>query len=309
MYPHSSPLAWIVFHIWFGAFFIQRVFVVCSETAVHIWGLSFLPPFFPPSFSFSTNSPSFLAFTFLPSLPSFIFCFVPSLPTPFLSFSHQSSYWQPPLCVRLREAWVSPLSQVFPMRSSGWDSELPLQGARVPSLVRKVLHAAWFVLCCAVLCLVPQSCRTLCDPMDCSPLGSSVHGDSPGKNTRVSCNALLQGIFPTQGSNPGLQHCRQILYHLRHQGSPRILKWVVYPFFRGSSQPRNWTGVSCIAGGFFTIQATREAHGIAKGEKKGVLAHSPMGDLGKKSHHHTVGWRMKWLNLARVSWGHALLTH
>ena len=49
-----------------------------------------------------------------------------------------------------------------------------------------------------------QSCPTLCDPMDCSPPGSSVHGDSPGKNTGGGCDALLQGIFPTQGSNPHL---------------------------------------------------------------------------------------------------------
>ena len=46
-----------------------------------------------------------------------------------------------------------------------------------------------------------QSCLTLCDPMDCSPPGSSVHGDSPGGNTGVGCQALLRGIFPTQGSN------------------------------------------------------------------------------------------------------------
>ena len=72
-----------------------------------------------------------------------------------------------------------------------------------------------------------------------NPPGSSVHGDSPGKNTGVSCHALLQGIFPTQGSNPSLPHCRQILYHLNHQGSPRILEWVDYPFFRGSSWSRN----------------------------------------------------------------------
>ena len=70
-----------------------------------------------------------------------------------------------------------------------------------------------------VLCLVAQSCPTLCDPMDCSWPGSSVHGDSPGKNTGVGCYALIQGIFPTQGLNPGLPHCRQILYHLSHQGS------------------------------------------------------------------------------------------
>ena len=60
-------------------------------------------------------------------------------------------------------------------------------------------------------------------PMDCSPPGSSVHGDSPGKNTGVGCHALLQGIFPTQKSNPGLPHCRWILYSLSHQGTPIIL--------------------------------------------------------------------------------------
>ena len=89
--------------------------------------------------------------------------------------------------------------------------------------------------------------------------GPSVHGDSPGKNTGVSCHALLQGIFPTQGSNPGLLHCRWILYHLSHQGSLRILEWVAYPFSRGSSHPRTWIRLSCIAGGFFTSWATREA--------------------------------------------------
>ena len=46
--------------------------------------------------------------------------------------------------------------------------------------------------------------------------------DSPGKNTGVGCHSFLQGIFPTQGSNPGLPHCRQILYRLSHQGSPSV---------------------------------------------------------------------------------------
>ena len=55
--------------------------------------------------------------------------------------------------------------------------------------------------------------------MDCSLPGSSVHGDSPGKHTGVGSHALLQGIFPTQGSNPGLPHCRRILYQLSSQGS------------------------------------------------------------------------------------------
>ena len=75
-----------------------------------------------------------------------------------------------------------------------------------------------------VLCLVAQSCPTLCNPMDYSLPGSSVYGDSPEKNTGVGCHALLQGIFKTQGSSPGLLRCRQVLYHLSHQGSPRILE-------------------------------------------------------------------------------------
>ena len=68
--------------------------------------------------------------------------------------------------------------------------------------------------------LVAQPRLILCDPVDCSPPGSSVHGNSPGKNTGVGCHALLQAIFLTQGSNPGLPCCRRILYHLSHQGSP-----------------------------------------------------------------------------------------
>ena len=104
-----------------------------------------------------------------------------------------------------------------------------------------------------------QSRLTLCDPMNCSPPGSSAHGDFPGKNTGVGCHALLQGIFPTQGSNPDPLHGRWILYHLSHQESPRILEWVVHPFSRGFSRPRNWTRVSCNAGRFFTSWATRKA--------------------------------------------------
>ena len=76
--------------------------------------------------------------------------------------------------------------------------------------------------------------------------------NSPGQNTGVGSLSLLQGIFPTQGCNPGLPHCRQILYQLSHKVSPRILKWAAYPFSRGSFWPRNWIRVSCIAGGFFT---------------------------------------------------------
>ena len=82
------------------------------------------------------------------------------------------------------------------------------------------------------VCLISQSCLTLCDPMHCSLIGSSVHGDSPSNNTRVGCHAILQGISPAQDLNPGLLHCRCILYPLGHQGIPRILQWVAYPFSR-----------------------------------------------------------------------------
>ena len=143
---------------------------------------------------------------------------------------------------------------------------------------------------------VAQSCLTLCNPMDCP-------WNSPGQNTGVGSLSLLQRIFPTQGLNPGLLHCRWILYQLSHKGSPRILEWVLghfscvqlsvtpwtmalqaplsmgfsrqeywsglpfpsllqwvaHPFSRGSSLPRSRTGVSCIAAGFFTNWAIREA--------------------------------------------------
>ena len=65
--------------------------------------------------------------------------------------------------------------------------------------------------------------------------------NSPSQNTAGGSLSLLQGIFPTQGSNPGLPHCRWILYHLSHKGSARILEWVACPFSRGSSWPRNQT--------------------------------------------------------------------
>ena len=94
---------------------------------------------------------------------------------------------------------------------------------------------------------------TLCNPMDWGPPGFSVHEDSPGKSTGVGCHAVLQGIFPIQGSNPGVPHCRQILYHLRQQESPRILEWVAYSFSRRSSLSSDEIRVSCIAGRFFTV--------------------------------------------------------
>ena len=79
-----------------------------------------------------------------------------------------------------------------------------------------ILSGTGFVL--ALLVKVAQSCPTLCDPMDYSPW------NSPGQNTGVGSLSLLQGIFPTQGLNLGLPHCRWILYQLSHKGSPSFVR-------------------------------------------------------------------------------------
>ena len=130
-------------------------------------------------------------------------------------------------------AFQALLSMGFP-RQEYWSGlpfpppgDLPDQGIKLmcpvsPALAGRFLTTeptgkplSWLLWCSQRL-----SCLTLCDSMDCSPPGSSIHGDSPGKNTGVGCHAFLQGIFPTQRSNPGLPHCKWILYHLSYQGSP-----------------------------------------------------------------------------------------
>ena len=112
----------------------------------------------------------------------------------------------------------------------------------------------------------PLSPPTLNESKSCSVVSDSLrpHGlyrpwNSLGQDTGVGSLSLLQGIFPTQGLNPGLPHCRQLLYQLSHQGSSRILEWIACPFSSRSSQPRNWTRVSCIADRFFTNLAIRES--------------------------------------------------
>ena len=112
-----------------------------------------------------------------------------------------------------------------------------------------------------------QSCLTLCDPTDYTvhsilqawimewvPFPSP--GELPNPGIKPRSPALQADSLP----NPSPPHCRRILYQLSHKGSPGILEWVAYPFSRGSSQPRNQIRVSCIADGFFTSWAIREAH-------------------------------------------------
>ena len=101
-----------------------------------------------------------------------------------------------------------------------------------------LLNASWQCLCV----LVTQLCLTPCDTMDCSLPGSSVHEILQAKILEWGSHSLLRGIFPTQGSNRGIPHWELILYCLNHQGSPRILERVAYPFSSRSSWPRNQTG-------------------------------------------------------------------
>ena len=170
------------------------------------------------------------------------------------------------VCYMKAVEYGRPLGQGLSFLFAGTMGELKLREWRIRLKVKvsvEIFTTAVknsLILFQVLLCLVTQSCPILCDPMDCNPPCSCIHGDYPDKNTAVGSHALLQEIFPTQGSNPGLPHCRQILYHLSHQGSPWMLEWVAYPFSRGSSWHRNWTRVSCMAGGFFTSWATRETH-------------------------------------------------
>ena len=140
----------------------------------------------------------------------------------------------------------------------------------------------WVHLYEVCVCLVTQLCLTLCNPIGYSPPGSLVHGNSPGKNTGVACHALLQGIFPTQGSNPRLLHCRwillseplgkpkntgvhslsllqrtfptqelnqgllhfrQILYQLSYQGSPLICRFYPINMYYITTQICGWLNV------------------------------------------------------------------
>ena len=122
-------------------------------------------------------------------------------------------YWKQ----KLQETHSYPCSQQhYSQEPKVRQPRCPLMDTRINELC---VYIQWIS---AVLWLVVQLCPTLWDPMDYSLPGSSVHGDSLGKNTGVGCHVLLQGIFPTQGLNPGLPHCRWILYCLSYQGS---LQW------------------------------------------------------------------------------------
>ena len=122
--------------------------------------------------------------------------------------------------------------------------------------------------------------------------------NSLGQNTGVGSLSPLQGIFRTQGLNPGLPHCRKILYQLSHKGSPRILEWVTYPFSSRSSQPKNRTGVSYIAGGFFTNSATREWLLFGEKKKKTDKCWWECKEIGTLVH---CWWECKWYSYCGIT--------
>ena len=98
------------------------------------------------------------------------------------------------------------------------------------------------------LCLVAQSCPTLCDLVDYSPSGSSVHGDSPGKKTGEGCHALLQGIFPTQEWNPGPPALQADSLPTEPPGKPKNIGMDSLSLLQGVFLTQYLNGVSCIAG-------------------------------------------------------------
>ena len=93
-----------------------------------------------------------------------------------------------------------------------------------PPLGEIVFHenSSWCQKCCRA-CLVAQACPTLSDPMDCSLPGSSVHGILQARILEWVASLFSRGLFPTQGSNPGVLPCRWILYYPSHQGSLKRL--------------------------------------------------------------------------------------
>ena len=148
-----------------------------------------------------------------------------------------------------------PLEEEMATHSSILAWRIPGMGEpdRLPSMGLPRVRHDWRDLAtaaAAAVCHESESCSVESD-------SSWTHGvynpwNSLGPNTGVGSLSLLQGIFPTQGLNPGLPHWRRILYQLSHKESPGILEWVAYPFSSQSSQPRNWTRVSCLAAGLFT---------------------------------------------------------
>ena len=135
-----------------------------------------------------------------------------------------SGWWLSRVCWRTVRLWQDPGAKGHSQFLTSATEMGGERAAYLPSMPLSSVFSFHLRSCLpSAVCLVAQLCPTLWDPVDCSLPGSSVYADSPGKKTGVGCHALLQGIFPPQASNLGLSYCRQILYHLSHQGSPLAL--------------------------------------------------------------------------------------
>ena len=106
---------------------------------------------------------------------------------------------------------------------------------------------------------VVQSCLTLCDPMDCKTPSFPVHESLQAGILKWVVFPFSRGSSPTQGSNPGLPHCRQVLYQLSHKGKPKNTGVGSLSLFQWIFLTQESNQVSCFAGGFFTNWAMREA--------------------------------------------------
>ena len=172
--------------------------------------------------------------------------------------------------------------------------ELPLASLWELVIEKTVIYSFIYDLSEQLLILVSYCCVERKESESCSVMSEPLwpHGlyspwNSPGQNTGMG--SLLQGIFPTQGLNPGLMHCRWILYQLNHKGRSRIVEWVAFPFSRGSSRPRNRTGVSCVAGGFFTNWAMTSSKSQQCATTSMCFVHTSSGLLGGAD----TGWAQR----------------
>ena len=118
--------------------------------------------------------------------------------------------------------------------------------------------------------------------MNCSPPGSSVRGISHGKNTGVGCHFLLQGSFLTQGSNPHLLHCRQILLPLSHPGSP--FRGIIIPFL---IHPLESEAAVSVA------QTVKKLPAVQETQVRSLGQEDPL-EKGMATHSSILAWRIPW---------------
>ena len=152
------------------------------------------------------------------------------------------------MSTKLTYVFLTQLSQIYSRRPRSFQTPSNFRKSQKSTNVSLLLSDIIWWVCLLTSTTKNIFCRfksVLSESESCSVVSNSLQPlwlhspwNSPGQNTGVGSFSLLQGIFPTQGSNPDLLHCGPILYQLSHQGSPRILEWAAYPFSSRSSWPR-----------------------------------------------------------------------